>query len=348
MKIAFILPSLAQKGPIILTHHIVQQIVSKVETIDIYYFDDIVEMNFPCATYRISMNEKIDFQKYDIIHSHGYRPDKYIWKHGKYIQCKKISTLHSYIYFDLKYTYGFWIAFVFQYVWQFYIRSHNILIVLTNNMKLYYEKKKLLKKSCIEVIHNGIPLPNNSIPIDAEEDCYIKSKIMGYKVVGLACNLIKTKGLDQVIRMLPECTNIFFIIIGDGKEQENLLILAKKLSVENRVLFLGRKNNPMAYFKFFDVFVLPSRSEGFSLAAVEAMAEGLPLVCSNIDQLNHFKSKGISFFELDNIDSLNNAIKTAIKNKTEFGTLCLQEFQKKYTATIMADNYLKLYKKICN
>lgn len=99
MKIAFILPSLKNQGPIIVAKDIIQGLVDKAKLIDVYYFDkENIELLFPCNTYRISFFQKIDFNKYDVVHTHMLRPDLYIWYHRKKTdKCQFVSTLHQFI-----------------------------------------------------------------------------------------------------------------------------------------------------------------------------------------------------------------------------------------------------------
>ena len=103
MKIAYILPKLANQGPIIVAKDIIDNIKDRIELIDVYYFDDVVEIDFECNIYKISFFDKIDFEKYDIVHSHMLRPDLYVWYHRKksHIKTLFVSTLHQNIYENL-------------------------------------------------------------------------------------------------------------------------------------------------------------------------------------------------------------------------------------------------------
>ena len=78
MRVAFILPSLANKGPIIVARDIVNEL-SKKDDIEckVFYFDDITELTFACPVKKISFISKINFEEFDIIHSHMLRPDLY-------------------------------------------------------------------------------------------------------------------------------------------------------------------------------------------------------------------------------------------------------------------------------
>ncbi len=74
----------------------------------------------------------------------------------------------------------------------------------------------------------------------------------------------------------------FCVICGHGELQEELLKLAKELKVEQQVLFPGYREDLWELYKASDIFVFPSLQEGLPAALLEAMAAGLPSVCSDI------------------------------------------------------------------
>ena len=114
MKIAFILPSLINKGPIVVVNNVVKYLKSYVEQIDVYYFDATPAMDFDCPVYKIRMNQAIDFDKYDIIHSHCLRPDKYVIKWRKKIKnAKIITTLHQDTFRSFQYQYNIASLFIY-------------------------------------------------------------------------------------------------------------------------------------------------------------------------------------------------------------------------------------------
>ena len=106
MKIAYIIPSLTNQGPIIVVNSLVKYLKDKVEQIDVYYFDQGLGMRFDCTTHHIIENQQFDFDMYDIIHSHMLRPDRYVikWKHLMH-KPKIITTLHqdTYVTFSFQY-----------------------------------------------------------------------------------------------------------------------------------------------------------------------------------------------------------------------------------------------------
>ena len=105
MKIAYIVPSLQPTGPIILVQSLSKYLGECGCDIDIYYFDgNTKQLDFACKTYQIAFSDPIDFDSYDIVHSHCFRADLYVNKHKKLIHtAKTLSTLHQDTYISFTY-----------------------------------------------------------------------------------------------------------------------------------------------------------------------------------------------------------------------------------------------------
>lgn len=99
------------------------------------------------------------------------------------------------------------------------------------------------------------------------------------KIVVSVGRLHKQKGFDLLIKSIPYCNdNIRFIIVGEGEEYDNLLSLAVKLNVKERVEFVGYHPNVFEILAIADCFCLSSRWEGFGVVLVEALYAQLPIV----------------------------------------------------------------------
>jgi glycosyltransferase involved in cell wall biosynthesis len=183
---------------------------------------------------------------------------------------------------------------------------------------------------------------NISNQIDISDFKLINELKQKYKVVGVVAELTKRKGIDQVINALVQLPDCALVIVGDGKEKEKLIQLAIDNKVFDRVLFLGYKLNGASYIYQFDIFVMPSRSEGFGLSLIEAIACKKGVICSSIISFKGlFTKEEVTFFELENINSLVSALKQSIDiNKTEKAFTKVNNY---YTNSIMAANYKQLY-----
>jgi glycosyltransferase involved in cell wall biosynthesis len=101
-------------------------------------------------------------------------------------------------------------------------------------------------------------------------------------VVLTPARLNKQKGhsyLLEAVALVPEAV---FVLAGDGPERANLERQARELGLDNRVLFLGYRQDIPDLLASCDLFVLPSLFEGFSLSILEAMAADKPVIASRI------------------------------------------------------------------
>lgn len=99
----------------------------------------------------------------------------------------------------------------------------------------------------------------------------------------------RCKGFDEVLEVLPRLIehlpNVVYLIVGDGEDKNRLERKAISLGVADRVMFTGMisESEKMAYYSVADVFVMPSRGEGFGIVYLEAMACGIPTIASRLD-----------------------------------------------------------------
>jgi glycosyltransferase involved in cell wall biosynthesis len=349
-KIAFLLPSLANTGPIIVAKDIINSIVSRNTNkfnFTVFYFDDIIELEFNCQTERVENDICHKLLAFDIIHSHGYRPDKFLFKNRNRITAKTISTIHCDVFQDLKHSYNYFISKIFGYQWIRYLKLMDQLVCLTNEHKIFYSKFMSIER--LRVIYNGRGL-NDNVIIDKQDELFfmkLRKKYPKHKVLGSFAGLTSRKGIDMVLKAIKEVKDCLYVVIGDGKEKQKLIEQAKLLGLQERCFFLGYRRNAHRYFKSIDAYMLPSRSEAFPLALIEAALNGIPSVCSNIKVLKEvFTEDEVFFFELENIKSLESAIKESIQDISSKGEKAKLKAVKYYTASVMAENYKQLYKSV--
>lgn len=343
MKIAFIIPSLINEGPVIVTKDIIEGLIDKVNLIDVYYFDERENtLSFPCNTYRISFFQKIDFNKYDVVHTNMLRPDLYTWYHRKKTdKCKFVSTIHQFMYETLKNTYNRFIAFIFEKVWIHALKKQDEIVYLNHIMEHTYKNR--IKKAS-NVIYNGRTFSKEIINAPVEEHSKLLAIKKQFKIIGIHCMVTKIKGVHQTILALKYLPDYFFIVIGEGAEKEALQKLANEQSVADRCLFLGYKKNAISYLKYFDVYAATSYSEGFGLSLLEAGQCKLPIVCSNIAIFKElYNENEVVFYELDNIASLSEAIAKAFNNKQQYAENIYKRAIDDYSIENMSNQYLKLY-----
>lgn len=123
-----------------------------------------------------------------------------------------------------------------------------------------------IKDSKVKVIYNGIEIK----PCEKENH-------QGTRVTSVG-RLHKIRGYDLLIRAAKHLKEGQVLIYGEGPEKNRLKELIGEMGLEKKVKLMGYASNIFDVFKETDIYVQPSRSEGFGLAVAEAMAVGLPVV----------------------------------------------------------------------
>lgn len=141
-------------------------------------------------------------------------------------------------------------------------------------------------------------------------------------VIGHVGALKWVKNQERLIDILHELNNDKYrlVLVGDGADKQKLISKAKKLGIENNVIFLGSRTDVQNLLQTFDIFVFPSFFEGIPMALIEAQAVGVPVIAS--DAINHdVKINDNCFFvSLDStneewINLIMNSINNHIKDK---------------------------------
>ncbi len=98
---------------------------------------------------------------------------------------------------------------------------------------------------------------------------------------------------------------------------------------------------------YYDVYMMPSVSEGFGLALLEAMAVSLPCVCSDIGVFREIlRDDEAAFFTVGDQASLQKAIYGALEHRQQLSERARNRYLAQFTGEAMSQNYVALYKKI--
>lgn len=166
-------------------------------------------------------------------------------------------------------------------------------------------KKDTLKlfniKKDIEVIPNFIELDKDTddYTIPCHRSLMAKSN---QKIITHISNFRKVKRIPDVIEVfykIQKKLDVKLMMVGDGPEKEEAEILCEKLGISHKVIFFGNSNEVDRILSYTDLFLLPSETESFGLAALEAMAWGVPVISSNSGGLPEVNFEGFSGFLSD-------------------------------------------------
>jgi glycosyltransferase involved in cell wall biosynthesis len=217
--------------------------------------------------------------KFNLVHSNGYFADIIAMPICKMLKIPHIATCHGFIESDLKLS--------------IYIKLDLFILKFIN--KIFSVSEELNKrivsagisKNKIEVLQNAVemgdPISNGNRRIDGRKLLNIGNDEF---VIGYVGRLSEEKGvryLIEAISLLQEDgVKTSIIIIGEGPERDELEQIVKQRSIQNSVFFLGFLSDPEKWIPCFDVFVLPSFTEGTPMALLEAMSYGIPIIASAV------------------------------------------------------------------
>lgn len=164
-----------------------------------------------------------------------------------------------------------------------------------DTLKLFDIKKE------IQVIPNFIELDKDTddSTIPCHRSLMAKSN---QKIITHISNFRKVKRIPDVIEVfykIQKKLDVKLMMVGDGPEKEEAEILCEKLGISHKVIFFGNSNEVDRILSYTDLFLLPSETESFGLAALEAMAWGVPVISSNSGGLPEVNFEGFSGFLSD-------------------------------------------------
>ena len=172
-----------------------------------------------------------------------------------------------------------------------------------------------VKRSIIEVVYEGVDLDW----IDDQQTLPLNRPDKGL-VIGTVAHMSPEKGhtdlLDAIGILKSSFPRIHLLIVGDGELRDALKERTRRLAIEDLVTFAGFRSDSEAVMKQFDIFCLPSLSEGLSSAILAAMANRLPVVSTSVGGIPELVSDGVtgSLVPPGDPESLAAALETLLKD----------------------------------
>ncbi len=182
------------------------------------------------------------------------------------------------------------------------------------------------------LVPNGVNLSlfSKRVPIRTQEEYKLRlRKGPSDLFLVTTSRLTHKNAVDDIVRSLVYLPkSVSLIIIGKGEEGPKLQKLARDLDVADRVKFLGyiEYENIPKYLSVCDIFIRPSRSEGFGNSFIEAMAAGVPVIATPVGGIPDFmddKETGL-FCSPDNPQSIAQAVMTLVRDHTLTEKVVLQ------------------------
>ena len=295
------------------------------------FFHEVTSTDYPLfeyVPYETALASKlvdvVKFEKLDLLHVHyavphaavAYMAKKILLTEGKYVPV--ITTLH-----------GTDITLVgnnnaFEPVVTFSINKSDGVTAVSESLKQQTLDYFPINKE-IRVIQNFVDFTRFK---KSDKDHFKKAIAPnGERILVHTSNFRKVKRVEDVVKVFQKVYKIIpskLLMIGDGPERHKVEELCRSIKLCHEIRFLGKQDAVEELLAVSDLFIMPSESESFGLAALEAMACEVPVISSNIGGLPEVNIHGKTGYlsEVGDVDSMaNNAIRV-LQNEE-----ILQEFR---------------------
>jgi glycosyltransferase involved in cell wall biosynthesis len=176
-------------------------------------------------------------------------------------------------------------------------------------------------------------------------------------IVGTIGRLDKRKGHIDLVRgfakIHQQFPDVLIAIIGEGKERKTLEAEIASLGLSEKVFLLGNVDGAARYIKAFDIWIMPSHSEGLPLALMEAMTAKLPILTTSIPSMDYIvRPAGGMCFDVQNPDDLAKVLSDCLKltpeQRAELGDQSFKYLQIHFSLQRYRNEYLSLIERLLN
>lgn len=170
------------------------------------------------------------------------------------------------------------------------LNNHGRQVIKKNsdlNLAVSNEAKDWMFKPGEEVLiqKNGIEISNFVFDEGSRKELRSELGIEDHtNIIGFAGVLSDRKNplfaVEMYAKFLLLHTDSVFLIFGSGNDEQQVVERVKELQLTDKIIFMGRKLNLNKWYSVIDVFIFPSKTEGFGFVLLETQVNGLPIVCS--------------------------------------------------------------------
>lgn len=237
-------------------------------------------------------------ERVTLIHAHEFSAIVCGWMLAKMAGVPLVATVHGKNYFWEKWRRRAAYRIVSRY---------GSMVAVSADLKRFICDKVGVAEERVQVIYNGVAAAQ---PVADEEaqTCKAELAIVGrYPVLGVVGSLYPVKGHRFLIAAMPEIIRQWpcavLLVIGRGELEASLKAQAEQLGIAANIRFLGMRPDVPRLLSVLDAFVLPSLSEGLSLALLEAMASGKPVVATAVGGNPELVNQGQTGFLVSSADA---------------------------------------------
>lgn len=221
---------------------------------------------------------------------------------------------------------------------------------VTKDSFQWYERL-LLNDKAFKVVHNGVNIERIQTLVGetprSDDESTFRICTVG-RMVPVKNQSTLLRAFSSVVERHPSAE---LLLVGDGPLRKDLELLAHELEIAGKVRFTGEvpRNRVYELYAQSDLFVIPSFAEGFCVAAVEAMAAGLPVVVSDIPIFHEVINKCGSYADPEKPELFAEKIQELLKNKDlrqERSSVCRARAQSEFSLEKTAIDYSNIYKEV--
>lgn len=238
----------------------------------------------------------------------------------------------------------------YSHVVAFSINESNAITAVSENLRQETIKSFNIKKP-IHVIPNFV---DGKRFFKSDKDHF--KKIIapnGERIMVHVSNFRKVKRVEDVVKVFQKVQMQIpsgLLMIGDGPERQKVEDLCRKLGISKDIRFLGKQEPLEEILNVADLFILPSEYESFGLAAVEAMACGVPVISTNVGGLPEVNIQGKTGYlsDVGDIEDMANNALNILKDDATLATFKKAALKnaKRFSIEKIVPQYIELYKKV--
>jgi len=229
---------------------------------------------------------------FDIVHTHLIDADIFGYIAAKIAQVPVIvSTKHNTDTFRKKKLPAVWLD-------TFLANNSTKVIAVSAAVKDFLIKFQKINPNNIEIIYNGVDLKKINRTIDIKQaKTALRINPEDY-VIGCIARFDEQKGhrylVQAINKVLAKIKNVFFVFVGTGRLESKIKERINQLNLNDKVKFLGQRDDINNILSALDVFVLPSVWEGLGIVLLEAQAAYLPVVATKVDGIAEVVKDGVT------------------------------------------------------
>jgi glycosyltransferase involved in cell wall biosynthesis len=237
-------------------------------------------------------------------------------------------------------------------------RFPDLVFTVSEQVRRYCIETDRLPPERVLTLYNGLEFGKICTTNGIEDLADVLQIDQGTRVVVTVGHIRRVKGIDVLVetaaRVMKEFPNVVFLVVGRDCEPSYLKDVEariRELSLQSKVRFLGEMNNIHSLLKLSTLFFLPSRSEGFSNALIEAMACGRPAVVTNVGGNPEAIEDGRTGYivESEDAEAASDRIVRLLRDPMKanvMGTEAKKVAEAKFTADAMIQNLITHYQRV--